>query len=48
MSDDLPLLIDRPQPHGDRVAAVVATFKRQIGRMPEGIAEAPGRVTHNR
>jgi galactokinase len=37
-------LIDHPQPHAERVDALVAVFEREFGRRPEGIAEAPGRV----
>ena len=31
-------------PHEQRVDALVAAFRREFGRPPEGIAEAPGRV----
>ncbi len=31
-------------PHEQRVEALVAAFRREFGRAPEGIAEAPGRV----
>jgi len=37
-------MIERPRPHDARVAELVAAFEREFGRMPEGIAEAPGRV----
>jgi len=37
-------LIDRPHPHDRRVEALVAAYREQFGREPEGIAEAPGRV----
>jgi galactokinase len=37
-------LIDRPMPHEERVETLVAAFRREFGRDPEGIAEAPGRV----
>ena len=37
-------LIDRPRPHDRRVEALVAAYREQFGREPEGIAEAPGRV----
>jgi galactokinase len=37
-------VIDCPQPHAQRVEALVAAFHREFGRAPEGIAEAPGRV----
>ncbi len=43
MSAEFPL-IDRPEPHDQRVEKVVAAFERHFGRRPEGIAEAPGRV----
>ena len=41
---DEPPLIDTPVPHEDRVERLVAAFRKQFGRAPEGIAEAPGRV----
>jgi galactokinase len=31
-------------PHDQRVEALIAAFRREFGRAPEGIAEAPGRV----
>ena len=37
-------LIDRPQPHEQRIETLIAAFVREFGRGPEGIAEAPGRV----
>jgi galactokinase len=37
-------VIDRPPPRGQRVEALIAAFRRQFRRDPEGIAEAPGRV----
>ncbi len=33
-----------PVPHERRVEELIAAFERQLGRRPEGIAEAPGRV----
>jgi galactokinase len=37
-------IIDRPQPHAQRVETLIAAFEREFGRRPEGVAEAPGRV----
>lgn len=37
-------LIDRPEPHDDRVQRIVDAFTAQFGYAPEGISEAPGRV----
>jgi galactokinase len=41
--DELPL-IDVPVPREERVATLVAGFREQFRREPEGVAEAPGRV----
>ena len=41
--EDAPL-IDVPVPHDERVERLIAAFREQFGRAPEGIAEAPGRV----
>lgn len=37
-------IIDVPQAHALRVRALIAAFQREFGRVPTGIAEAPGRV----